>query len=94
MHIQVKRTGGFAGITRRAEVDTTGRPDAATWHALAHEALSAGRGALPSGVPDGFEYEITVDGETVRCADPKLSEAQRDLISKVLREGAGRPPGG
>ncbi|MFF3381122.1 protealysin inhibitor emfourin [Streptomyces sp. NPDC002680] len=88
MRIQVRRTGGFAGIERRAQVDTSGRPDAHEWHALAEKAVSAGRGVRPIGVPDGFSYELTVDGKTVYCADPRLTEEQRKLISRVLKEGA------
>ncbi|MET8243024.1 protealysin inhibitor emfourin [Streptomyces sp. NPDC005202] len=88
MRIQVRRTGGFAGIERRAEVDTSGRPDAHEWQALAEKALAAGQGTPPIGVPDGFSYEITVDGKTVYAADPRLTEEQRKLISKVLKEGA------
>jgi hypothetical protein len=89
MRIRVRRTGGFAGIERRAEVDTTGRPDAHEWQALAERALASGRGTpLPSGgVADGFSYEITVDGRTVYAADPRLTEAQRELVSRVLKEG-------
>ncbi|WP_405481327.1 protealysin inhibitor emfourin [Streptomyces sp. NBC_00009] len=88
MRIQVIRTGGFAGIERRAEVDTAGRADAHEWHALAEQALAAGRGTPPVGVPDGFSYTITVDGKTVYCADPRLTDEQRGLISRVLKEGA------
>lgn len=88
MRIQVRRTGGFAGIERVAEVDTTGRTDAGEWHALAEQAVADGRGTPPAGVPDGFGYEITVDGRTVYCADPRLSEAQRQLVSLVLKEGS------
>ncbi|MFE1880136.1 protealysin inhibitor emfourin [Streptomyces diastatochromogenes] len=88
MRIQVRRTGGFAGIERRAEVDTSGRPDAHEWHTLAERALASGQGTRPAGVPDGFNYEITVDGRTVYAADPRLTEEQRDLISRVLKEGA------
>ncbi|MBD0747231.1 protealysin inhibitor emfourin [Streptomyces sp. CBMA152] len=88
MRIQVTRTGGFAGIERRAEVDTSGRPDAAEWQALAEAALADGRAEPSTGVPDGFHYEITVDGRTVHCEDPHLSEAQRTLVSRVLKEGA------
>jgi hypothetical protein len=88
MRIQVRRTGGFAGIERRGEVDTSGRPDAGDWHVLAEQALAAGRGAPPAGVPDGFSYEITVDGTTVYAADPRLTAEQRRLISRVLKEGA------
>ncbi|MFF1722237.1 protealysin inhibitor emfourin [Streptomyces sviceus] len=88
MRIQVRRTGGFAGIERHKEVDTSGRPDAHEWQALAEKAVAAGRGTPPIGVPDGFSYEITVDGRTVYAADPRLTEEQRELISKVLKEGA------
>lgn len=88
MRITVTRTGGFAGIMRRAELDSTGRPDAPRLEELARTALTEAAGARPVGVPDGFQYAIDVDGATVRCADPRLSEAQRELISTVLREGA------
>ena len=88
MRIQVRRTGGFAGIERFAEVDTSGRPDAQEWRSLAERALADGRGTPPVGVPDGFSYQITVDGRTVYCADPRLTEEQRSLITRVLKEGA------
>ncbi|MGW1256911.1 protealysin inhibitor emfourin [Streptomyces sp. NPDC002513] len=88
MRIRVRRTGGFSGIERRAEVDTSKRTDAQEWHALAERALAGGRGTPPAGVPDGFTYEITVDGRTVYCADPRLTEDQRTLISRILKEGA------
>ncbi|MFI8005848.1 protealysin inhibitor emfourin [Streptomyces sp. NPDC086010] len=88
MRIQVSRTGGFAGIARDGEVETSGRADAAEWEALAEAALGASRGGRPAGVPDGFRYRITVGDRTVDCADPRLTEAQRTLISRVLKEGA------
>ncbi|OEJ31929.1 protealysin inhibitor emfourin [Streptomyces subrutilus] len=89
MRIEVIRTGGFAGIERRGEVDTSGRPDEAEWRALALPAL---RPAAPGGgggpVRDGFSYRITVDGRTVSCQEPDLSQAQRALVSRILKEGA------
>jgi hypothetical protein len=88
MRIQIKRTGGFAGIDRHAEVDTAGRPDAREWQALAEDAVAAGRGTPPVPVPDGFSYQITIDDHTVYCSDPRLSEPQRKLITRVLKEGA------
>ncbi|MFJ5259656.1 protealysin inhibitor emfourin [Streptomyces sp. NPDC088387] len=88
MRIQVRRTGGFAGIERQAEVDTAGRPDAQDWHTLAERAVAAGRGTPPAAVPDGFSYRITVDDRTVYCTDPRLTDEQRSLITKVLKEGA------
>ncbi|MFH8368999.1 protealysin inhibitor emfourin [Streptomyces sp. NPDC018031] len=88
MRIRVTRTGGFAGIERRAELDTAGRPDARHLEALAHQAVESGPAASPRGVPDGFHYEITVDSRTTHCADPGLSDAQRELVRTVLKEGA------
>ncbi|MFH8340627.1 protealysin inhibitor emfourin [Streptomyces sp. AM6-12] len=88
MRIQVTRTGGFAGFERRAEVDTSGRPDTEEWEALAGRVLASGQDIPPAGVPDGFSYEITVDGRTVYAADPRLTEDQRELVSRVLKEGA------
>ncbi|ATW48454.1 protealysin inhibitor emfourin [Streptomyces xantholiticus] len=88
MRIQVRRTGGFAGIERHAEVDTSARPDAGEVHALAERAMAEGRDTPPIGVPDGFSYQLTVDGRTVYCSDPRLTEAQSQLISLVLKEGS------
>ncbi|MGW0395441.1 protealysin inhibitor emfourin [Streptomyces sp. NPDC003042] len=89
MRIQVVRTGGFAGIERRAEVDTSGLADEEEWCALALLALRPAPPVPgPSAVRDGFSYRITVDGRTVSCQDPHLSDAQRHLISRVLKEGA------
>jgi len=88
MRIQVKRTGGFAGVERAASVETSGRADAQEWRTLADQALADCRGTPPIGVPDGFSYQITVDGKTAYCADPRLTDEQRKLISRVLKEGA------
>ncbi|MFC7510834.1 protealysin inhibitor emfourin [Streptomyces thermocarboxydus] len=71
MRIQVRRTGGFAGIERQAEVDTSGRADASEWHALAERALAAGR-TTPRPGSRTASATITVDGRTVHCADPGL----------------------
>ncbi|GGS82272.1 hypothetical protein GCM10010222_24550 [Streptomyces tanashiensis] len=83
MRIRVRRTGGFAGIERSAEVEVSG-PE---WESLSSTVL-AESGGDSRGVPDGFSYEITVDGTTVRCRDPHLTDAQRTLVTRVLKEGA------
>lgn len=88
MRISVTRTGGFGGLTRRATLDTAGRPDADDLAALAREAVSQGKGERPIGVPDGFHYEIDADGDVGYCADPRLSGTQSTLISLVLKEGS------
>ncbi|MFJ7268166.1 protealysin inhibitor emfourin [Streptomyces sp. NPDC099050] len=89
MRIQVVRTGGFAGIERRGEVDTSGLPDEEEWQDLARQALRPGPPGDPADrIRDGFSYTIAIDGRTVLCQDPNLSDAQRSLISRVLKEGA------
>ncbi|MEU7432525.1 protealysin inhibitor emfourin [Streptomyces sp. ISID311] len=88
MRIHVHRTGGFSGVDRRAEIDTSGRDDAADWRTLADKAVATARTEPPVGVPDGFSYQITVDGRTVYCSDPRLTQEQRTLITKVLKEGS------
>ncbi|MFE9886701.1 protealysin inhibitor emfourin [Streptomyces scopuliridis] len=89
MRIQVRRTGGFAGIERRAEIETSGLRDADDWRELAERAMADGADAPSAGVPDGYHYVITIDDDrTVHCADPGLTDAQRALISRVLKEGA------
>jgi hypothetical protein len=55
--------------------------------ALVREAVDEGREVPPVGVPDGFNYEITVDGKAVYCADPRLTDAQSTVITRVLKEG-------
>ncbi|GAA3169059.1 MULTISPECIES: protealysin inhibitor emfourin [Streptomyces] len=88
MRIRVTRSGGLAGLSRQAELDTSGRPDAAEWERLARAALAGSRAGPAPGVPDGFRYTVTVDDRTVEFADPHLSEAQNELVDRVLREGA------
>lgn len=53
MRIEVRRTGGFAGIERRAEVDTSGRPDADAWQALAGAVLEEAAAGAARGVGPG-----------------------------------------
>jgi hypothetical protein len=88
MRITVTRTGGFAGMTRQATLETDGRPDAAELTATARSAVAEGSGGMPMGVPDGFHYEVEVDGEKGHFADPRLTEAQSALVRKVLAEGS------
>ncbi|NLU69161.1 protealysin inhibitor emfourin [Streptomyces sp. HNM0574] len=88
MRITVTRTGGFGGLTRRAVLDTSGRPDADELTTLVRDALAQSHEERPVGVPDGFSYEIEADGAPGYCADPRLTEAQSTLISRVLKEGS------
>ncbi|MFC5762683.1 protealysin inhibitor emfourin [Actinacidiphila bryophytorum] len=87
MRIEVTRSGGLAGLTRHAVLDTADHPDAGHLHALAEAAL-APSGANRPPYPDGYSYTITTGTATVHCADGDLTPPQRDLIARVLAEGA------
>lgn len=85
MKISVTRSGGFAGITRRAEVDTEGRPDADDWHRMVDQADLTDRG--PEGRPDRYVYRIEVDGRTAQVGEADLDEPTRALVDSVLASG-------
>ncbi|WP_374103721.1 protealysin inhibitor emfourin [Streptomyces sp. ISL-86] len=83
------RSGGLPGIARRGELDTSGRPDAAELERLALDVVANTPTDAASGVPDGYQYVVTVDEDrTVEFTDPGLSDAQLQLVELVLGEGA------
>ncbi|MCJ1676494.1 hypothetical protein MTF65_03835 [Streptomyces sp. APSN-46.1] len=89
MRIRVIRSGGLLGMTRRAELETSGRPDAAELERLAREVLADTPPGPAAGVPDGYQYTVTVDDDrTVEFSEPGLSDAQSQLVERVLGEGA------
>lgn len=87
MHIDVRRSGGFAGTTRRWQVDTDSCSDPDGWSALL--------GALPQDapapagppVPDDFTWTITVAQTTVTIPGRHLDGPWADLVARVRSEG-------
>ena len=81
MHITITRSGGFAGLTRRREIDTASlAPDVcAAVERLAGDA--ARHPAKRNRMPDAFEYEITIDGKTYVVSGDE--PAWRALIERV-----------
>ena len=65
MRISVRRTGGFAGMARTFEVDTSTLPAA---RAAEIERLARSLGAQQPSA-DAFSYEVTIDGQTHRGVD-------------------------
>jgi hypothetical protein len=76
MRIEVRRTGGVAGIARTWEVDTEALPreQASRIEMLARAVASS---LLP--VADRFTYEVTIDGETLSVVDAE------ELIDELIR---------
>ena len=93
-HISFTRSGGFAGRTNSAEIDSTDLDDAEAGE-LRHmivrsgffEVLALNRQALQ--MPDQFSYEITIehDGKkrTLELNDTNVPELLRPLINRLVR---------
>jgi hypothetical protein len=81
MHITIKRSGGFANIPFRREVDTATLPpaEAAEIERLANAALTSPISSAP--MPDAFTYEVTIDG--VRHVMTETSDAWQELIERL-----------
>ena len=97
MRIEVTRSGGFAGLTLRAEVDTDLVPDGPVLVALAADS-GWGDGATPAAdhsadlARDVFVWRITVHSRPAVLPDTALSGAIRDLAERTLAEGRTPPP--
>ncbi len=76
MRIEVRRSGGFAGIARTWSVDTAALPPARAAQ-IERLARALRPGALAGG--DVFSYEVTIDGRT------KGVEDAEELIEEIGR---------
>jgi hypothetical protein len=78
----VVRSGGFAGLERRGEGDTSGDP---LLRSLVERIdLTALTGTLP--VPDQFVYEITIGDHTAEAGESQLTGPLRELVQHVLNK--------
>ncbi|HWQ31598.1 MAG TPA: protealysin inhibitor emfourin [Blastocatellia bacterium] len=101
MQIHFERTGGFAGITLKTDVDSEKLParEARTLNRLIEEARLLDQPARASGAgdqPDQFQYEITVSDagrtRTIQTSDAAVSDEMRELIAwltRAARKGVG-----
>ncbi|MGA9872513.1 MAG: protealysin inhibitor emfourin [Rhodococcus sp. (in: high G+C Gram-positive bacteria)] len=94
MLIEVVRSGGIAGMIRRAQVDTDAIEDEAAleeWHRLVEQArpLLASYRDAPSLTThrDGFVWTVSVDAATYSIDDASVRGPLRDLAQRALREG-------
>ena len=93
MLIEVSRSGGVAGMTRRGVVDTDGRDDAEVWVALASAAQPVPTPSFESAaVRDGFTWSIRVDAQHTVLGDGALTGPLRELAERTLREGRAPRP--
>jgi emfourin len=78
----VVRSGGFAGLERRGEADTTGDP---VLRGLVDQIDLTPLSGRPVPVPDQFVYEITIGDATVEAGESQLTGPLRALVHHVLR---------
>ncbi|OII05377.1 protealysin inhibitor emfourin [Curtobacterium sp. MCBA15_008] len=86
MHIDVRRSGGFAGTTRRWQLDTDTCSDPDDWATLLG-ALPQDAPAAAAPVPDDFTWTITVAQTTVTIPGRRLDGPWADLVARVRSEG-------
>lgn len=94
MFIEVVRSGGVAGMIRRARVDIDSLDDAAAvreWHHLVAEAKPLLDSHLDSPPPnderDAFVWTVSVGDTTCQLGDSSVSGPLRTLAQRTLREG-------
>jgi hypothetical protein len=83
--VTVERSGGFAGIALRRDVDSASLDelDATTLSGLAHDAL---RTAAPESkpMPDAYQYDVRIDGDARTLRETSLPSEWQRLIEWVL----------
>ncbi|MGQ7296200.1 protealysin inhibitor emfourin [Quadrisphaera sp. KR29] len=94
MRVVVERSGGFAGLVRRGEADSSQLDEATARQLRALVADAEGAGAAaPAGRRDGFCYEVTLedpddDGGDGDGGDGAAASGAPGLRRVVLREGS------
>ncbi|SDQ13058.1 protealysin inhibitor emfourin [Quadrisphaera sp. DSM 44207] len=91
MRIAVSRSGGVAGLVRRAEVDTDAREDADAWLSLADRAVPLPEPPDGGPVRDAFVWTIELGDQRAVLPDRSLTGPLRTLAERALAEG--RRPG-
>jgi hypothetical protein len=96
MLLELRRTGGFTGTSRRWRVDTGDDP---SWRALVEAVdLAPYRGVGPvlkraalgwvaGGHHDDHQYELRVDGRRARFRGVHVEGALSDLVDRIVTEG-------
>lgn len=94
MRIQLKRSGGFAGLTRTTEVDADELPEeaASTAHRLVEEGRLDELAERPPERPPGadrYQYELVVQGEDeadrrILMHDGAIPDDLRPLVDQLI----------
>jgi hypothetical protein len=96
--VELERSGGFAGLSLRASVDTAGDQPEAAWveEALSGVDLAALAGEPSPPAPDRFVYRLAVDRDGQRhemaFGEQDLPAALRPLVERLLHRARGGAP--
>jgi hypothetical protein len=101
VHVELVRSGGYAGLNLVASVDTQHLPpDAAS---AVHDALdrvdlgSLSSPALPPGMPDRYQYDLTVTAGDRRHSltfhEPGVPPELQPLVDALMPLASPTPPG-
>jgi hypothetical protein len=85
MRVEVRRRGGFAGIAMTGAADTSElEPAAASAAEAAVQDLLAAHAAAGPPNPDGFQYDLSSDGNSVTLNESDITDALRPLIDRAM----------
>ena len=89
MHVKLRRTGGFAGISTNAEVDSDRLPPerAGELESLVGSLTAPDQQPSPH-ARDAQRYELTIDGRTLVADDTNLPEEWEAAIEWLLEHGS------
>jgi hypothetical protein len=92
MRIVCERSGGFAGLTTRAEVDTAhlSPADSRKLKQLVEESRLLDQPAQAAGaMPDQYQYDVTIEDEgrthSIQTNDAAASEETIKLVEWVIK---------
>jgi hypothetical protein len=86
--VAVTRSGGFAGMVRRAEVDSADHPAVARLI----DDVSLDDASKSDPLPDQFVYDIQIGDDSAQVPEAGLHGPLRELVDHVMTHGAN--PGG
>ena len=87
MRIDVRRTGGLAGLARGWWVDTDACDDPSGWSDLVGALPRDAPSAPAPGVRDDYTWTITVERTTVTIPGTRLDGPWAALVTRVRAEG-------
>jgi hypothetical protein len=84
--VAITRSGGFAGLVRRAEIDTADHPGVARLIDDVH--LDEASKSDP--LPDQFLYDIQIGDDSAQVPEAGLDGPLRELVDHVMAHGEKR----